>query len=119
MGQIEREDEKVKQQQDDLVQISMEMLKQRGKENLVIKVICTIVIVLMILINSFIVYMNYQFKEEMLQYISTLEAETTTETTTTQTVDGEGKINNVDGNQYNDSATHNDNRWKNDSNSNN
>lgn len=52
MGRIEREDEKIKQQQDALVQISMEMLKQRGKENLVIKVICTIVIVLMILIHS-------------------------------------------------------------------
>lgn len=33
----------------------------------------------------------------------------TTETTTTQTVDGENsQINNVDGNQYNDEATHNE-----------
>lgn len=33
----------------------------------------------------------------------------TTETTTTQTVDGENsQINNVDGDQYNDEATHNE-----------
>lgn len=42
------------------------------------------------------------------------ETDTYTETTTTQTVDGENsEINNVDGDQYNDNATHNDNKSKN------
>ena len=48
-----------------------------------------------------------RFKNELAELLSTEEIVTTTETT--QSVDGEGKINNVDGNQYNDSATHNDN----------
>nr|UVX44521.1 MAG: hypothetical protein [Bacteriophage sp.] len=50
---------------------------------------------------------NNRFKNELAELLSTEEIVTTTETT--QSVDGEGKINNVDGNQYNDSATHNDN----------
>ena len=86
----------------------MEMLKQRSEENKIMKIIFTIVTVFMILFNSLILYFNYQFKEEIMQYIQTLEYETVTETTTTQEVDGEGKINNVDGNQYNDSAIHNE-----------
>lgn len=50
---------------------------------------------------------NNRFKNELAELLSTEEIVTTTETT--QSVDGEGKINNVDGDQYNDSATHNDN----------
>lgn len=50
---------------------------------------------------------NNRFKNELAELLSTEEIVTTTETT--QSVDGDGKINNVDGNQYNDSATHNDN----------
>ena len=44
-----------------------------------------------------------------LWYESQWEYETTTETVTTQTVDGENsQINNIDGDQYNDNATHNE-----------
>lgn len=66
-----------------------------------------IVVIIMMSLGTILalMYDNNRFKEEMMQYLSTIEA--TTETATTQTVDGEGKINNVDGNQYNDSATHN------------
>lgn len=40
----------------------------------------------------------------------TTTVETTTETVTTQTVDGDdAEINNVEGNQYNDNAVHNQN----------
>lgn len=48
---------------------------------------------------------NNRFKNELAELMSTGEVTTTTETT--QSVDGEGKINNVDGDQYNDNAIHN------------
>ena len=44
-----------------------------------------------------------------LWYESQFEYEVTTETVTTQTVDGENSsINNIEGNQYNDSSVHNE-----------
>lgn len=56
-----------------------------------------------------LIWDNNRFKNELAVLLSNGEQLVTTTTETTQSVDGEGKINNVDGDQYNDSATHNDN----------
>ena len=53
----------------------------------------------LVIIGSFLWYNSHM----------STEVETVTETTTTQTVDGENsQINNVKGNQYNDESTHNE-----------
>lgn len=60
-----------------------------------------IILVISILANLVIVGAFLWYESHM---------ELTETTTTTQTVDGESSINNIEGDQYKDSATHNDNR---------
>ena len=50
---------------------------------------------------------NNRFKNELAVLLSNGEQVVTTTTETTQSVDVYGKINNVDGEQYNDNAVHN------------
>lgn len=65
-------------------------------------VILTISIISNLIMAGAFLYYEYNM-------ITEVETSTVTETTTTQTVEGENsQINNVEGNQYNDSSTHNE-----------
>lgn len=81
----------------------LQMVKNQKENNknmirVFIITMCCMTILLVSMVVGFFVYEN-QFETEL---------ETTTETTITQEVSGEDStINNVEGNQYNDNATHN------------
>lgn len=81
----------------------LQMVKNQKENNknmirVFIITMCCMTILLVSMIVGFFVYES-QFETEL---------ETTTETTITQEVSGEDStINNVEGNQYNDNATHN------------
>lgn len=81
----------------------LQMVKNQKENNknmirVFIITMCCMTILLVSMIIGFFVYES-QFETEL---------ETTTETTITQEVSGEDStINNVEGNQYNDNATHN------------
>lgn len=81
----------------------LQMVKNQKENNknmirIFIITMCCMTILLASMIIGFFVYES-QFETEL---------ETTTETTITQEVSGEDStINNVEGNQYNDNATHN------------
>ena len=81
----------------------LQMVKNQKENNknmirVFIITMCCMTILLVSMVVGFFVYES-QFETEL---------ETTTETTITQEVSGEDSaINNVEGNQYNDNATHN------------
>ncbi len=81
----------------------LQMVKNQKENNknmirVFIITMCCMTILLVSMVVGFFVYEG-QFETEL---------ETTTETTITQEVSGEDStINNVEGNQYNDNATHN------------
>lgn len=81
----------------------LQMVKNQKENNknmirIFIITMCCMTILLVSMVVGFFVYES-QFETEL---------ETTTETTITQGVSGEDStINNVEGNQYNDNATHN------------
>lgn len=81
----------------------LQMVKNQKENNknmirIFIITMCCMTILLVSMVVGFFVYES-QFETEL---------ETTTETTITQEVSGEDStINNVEGNQYNDNATHN------------
>lgn len=81
----------------------LQMVKNQKENNknmirVFIITMCCMTILLVSMVVGFFVYES-QFETEL---------ETTTETTITQGVSGEDStINNVEGNQYNDNATHN------------
>lgn len=81
----------------------LQMVKNQKENNknmirIFIITMCCMTILLVSMVVGFFVYES-QFETEL---------ETTTETTITQEVSGEDStINNVEGNQYNDDATHN------------
>lgn len=79
-----------------LAKISLELLKER---NGYFKKLW-VALIISILINLALTF-SFLWYESQWEYV-------TTTTTTTQEVEGEGSsINNVQGNQYNDQATHN------------
>lgn len=76
--------------------------ENRNKDrNVMIICICSMLLQTFVLMGGVLYFLNTY----------DVEVETSTETiTTTQTVEGDNtKINNIDGNQYNDTATHNEN----------
>lgn len=81
----------------------LQMVKNQKENNknmirVFIITMCCMTVLLVSMVIGFFVYES-QFETEL---------ETTTETTITQEVSGEDSaINNVEGNQYNDNATHN------------
>lgn len=81
----------------------LQMVKNQKENNknmirVFIITMCCMTVLLVSMVVGFFVYES-QFETEL---------ETTTETTITQEVSGEDStINNVEGNQYNDNATHN------------
>ena len=81
----------------------LQMVKNQKENNknmvrVFIITMCCMTVLLVSMVIGFFVYES-QFETEL---------ETTTETTITQGVSGEDSaINNVEGNQYNDNATHN------------
>ena len=81
----------------------LQMVKNQKENNknmirVFIITMCCMTVLLVSMVVGFFVYEG-QFETEL---------ETTTETTITQEVSGEDStINNVEGNQYNDNATHN------------
>lgn len=81
----------------------LQMVKNQKENNknmvrVFVITLCCMTILLVSMVVGFFVYES-QFETEL---------ETTTETTITQEVSGEDStINNVEGNQYNDNATHN------------
>lgn len=81
----------------------LQMVKNQKENNknmvrVFVITLCCMTVLLVSMVIGFFVYES-QFETEL---------ETTTETTITQEVSGEDStINNVEGNQYNDNATHN------------
>lgn len=81
----------------------LQMVKNQKENNknmvrVFVITLCCMTILLVSMVVGFFVYES-QFETEL---------ETTTETTITQEVSGEDStINNIEGNQYNDNATHN------------
>lgn len=81
----------------------LQMVKNQKENNknmirVFIITMCCMTVLLVSMVIGFFVYES-QFETEL---------ETTTETTITQEVSGEDStINNIEGNQYNDNATHN------------
>lgn len=96
-------DEEKNKQVEATNKLLLQMVKNQKENNknmirVFIITMCCMTILLVSMIVGFFVYES-QFETEL---------ETTTETTITQEVSGEDStINNVDGNQYNDNATHN------------
>ena len=96
-------DEEKNKQVEATNKLLLQMVKNQKENNknmirIFIITMCCMTILLVSMVVGFFVYEN-QFETEL---------ETTTETTITQEVSGEDStINNVEGNQYNDNATHN------------
>lgn len=96
-------DEEKNKQVEAANKLLLQMVKNQKENNknmirVFIITMCCMTILLVSMIVGFFVYES-QFETEL---------ETTTETTITQEVSGEDStINNVEGNQYNDNATHN------------
>lgn len=96
-------DEEKNKQVEATNKLLLQMVKNQKENNknmirVFIITMCCMTILLVSMIVGFFVYES-QFETEL---------ETTTETTITQEVSGEDStINNIDGNQYNDNATHN------------
>lgn len=96
-------DEEKNKQVEATNKLLLQMVKNQKENNknmirVFIITMCCMTILLVSMIVGFFVYES-QFETEL---------ETTTETTITQEVSGEDStINNVEGNQYNDNATHN------------
>ena len=96
-------DEEKNKQVEATNKLLLQMVKNQKENNknmirVFIITMCCMTILLVSMIIGFFVYES-QFETEL---------ETTTETTITQEVSGEDStINNVEGNQYNDNATHN------------
>lgn len=81
----------------------------------VYSLIGTIALIVVLAIGGFLYMQNHMQEmmnravENALRTVAEFQIEGTTATETTQTVEGEGaQINNVDGNQYKDNATHNE-----------
>lgn len=105
--------EKIKSEGDALDQsialnkITMKLLEKKHKEDILTKVI----LLVSILVNLIIVGIFVAYESQFVVVPGNTETVTTstTTTTTTQDVDGESaQINNVQGNQYKDNATHNE-----------
>lgn len=96
-------DEEKNKQVEATNKLLLQMVKNQKENNknmirVFIITMCCMTILLVSMVVGFFVYEG-QFETEL---------ETTTETTITQEVSGkDSTINNVDGNQYNDNATHN------------
>lgn len=96
-------DEEKNKQVEATNKLLLQMVKNQKENNknmirVFIITMCCMTILLVSMVVGFFVYES-QFETEL---------ETTTETTITQGVSGEDStINNVEGNQYNDNATHN------------
>lgn len=96
-------DEEKNKQVEAANKLLLQMVKNQKENNknmirVFIITMCCMTILLVSMVVGFFVYES-QFETEL---------ETTTETTITQEVSGEDStINNVEGNQYNDNATHN------------
>lgn len=96
-------DEEKNKQVEATNKLLLQMVKNQKENNknmirVFIITMCCMTILLVSMVVGFFVYES-QFETEL---------ETTTETTITQEVSGEDStINNVEGNQYNDNATHN------------
>lgn len=96
-------DEEKNKQVEATNKLLLQMVKNQKENNknmirVFIITMCCMTVLLVSMVVGFFVYEG-QFETEL---------ETTTETTITQEVSGEDStINNVEGNQYNDNATHN------------
>ena len=83
----------------------MKLLEKKHKEDILTKVI----LLVSILVNLIIVGLFVAYESQFVVVPGNTETVTTSTTTTTQDVDGENaQINNVQGNQYKDNATHNE-----------
>lgn len=103
--------EKIKSEGDALDQsialnkITMKLLEKKHKEDILTKII----LLVSILVNLIIVGIFVAYESQFVVVPGNTETVTTSTTTTTQDVDGENaQINNVQGNQYKDNATHNE-----------
>jgi len=76
--------------------------ENRNKDrNIMIICICSMLLQTFILVGGVLYFLNNY----------DVEVENSTESTTTQTIEGDSaEINNVEGNQYKDSSTHNENK---------
>ena len=103
--------EKIKSEGDALDQsialnkITRKLLEKKHREDILTKVI----LLVSILVNLIIVGIFVAYESQFVVVPGNTETVTTSTTTTTQDVDGENaQINNVQGNQYKDNATHNE-----------
>lgn len=88
-----------------LNKITMKLLEKKHKEDMLTKAI----LLVSILVNLAIVGVFIAYENQFVTIPATTETVTTTTSTTTQDVDGENaQINNVQGNQYKDNSTHNE-----------
>lgn len=86
-----------------LNKITMKLLEKKHKEDILTKII----LLVSILVNLIIVGIFVAYESQFVVVPGTTETVTTSTTTTTQDVDGENaQINNVQGDQYKDNATH-------------
>ena len=98
------ENENVKEKEDAMNELLLEVVKNQKRTNkslmraFMVVVICYTIILVAMIFGFFYYESQFEVKETV-----------TTERTVTQIVDGENsEINNVSGNMYKDSATHNE-----------
>lgn len=97
--------DKLEQQEAAMYELMLGTITHLTKQLHIMIIPIIIVITLALGTICALVWDNNRIKADLVTLLSDGEITTTTETT--QTVDGEGKINNIDGDQYNDNAANN------------